>query len=325
VALAAGLLLWALPAVAGADWGAIGAAVGQLTALEVAVLVVVWQLGLVVHTVALAAAMPGLSHRRAYFLNLTGSAVSNVLPLGGAAGTALNYTTARAWGFRTDAFLRWALVTNIWDTLGKLVVPGVALVWLALEGTPAPRVVTRAALGAVVLLAVLVVVTWLALHRDVVARPVGRVLDWSVARVARSARAEDTGYATEALRFRRDTAALVARAWVPLTVGKAGYAALQAFLLWLCLRWLGGDVSPAVAFAAYAAERVLSLAVLTPGGSGVVEVGMTGVLVAFGVEPAVAAAAVLVYRALVVGMEVPTGGAAMGWWLVSRRRTQGRP
>jgi uncharacterized protein (TIRG00374 family) len=108
-------------------------------------------------------------------------------------------------------------------------------------------------------------------------------------------------------------------------VGKAGYAVLQAFLLWLCLRWLGGDVSPAVAFAAYAAERVLSLAVLTPGGSGVVEVGMTGVLVAFGVEPAVAAAAVLVYRALVVGMEVPTGGAAMGWWLVSRRRSQGRP
>jgi uncharacterized membrane protein YbhN (UPF0104 family) len=47
--------------------------------------------------------------------------------------------------------------------------------------------------------------------------------------------------------------------------------------------------------------------------------------VAFGVEPATAAAAVLVYRALVVGMEVPTGGAAMGWWLVSRRRSQGRP
>ena len=49
-------------------------------------LVVLWVAGLVAHTMTLTAALPGLTHRRALLLSLTGSAVANVLPLGGAAG-----------------------------------------------------------------------------------------------------------------------------------------------------------------------------------------------------------------------------------------------
>ena len=45
----------------------------------------------------LAAALPGLDLRRGLLLNLSGSAVSNVMPLGGAVGTALNWQMAR-WG-----------------------------------------------------------------------------------------------------------------------------------------------------------------------------------------------------------------------------------
>ena len=57
---------------------------------------------------------------------------------------------------------------------------------------------------------------------------------------------------------------------------------------------------------------------------------MAGMLVAFGVTPVVAAAGVLLYRAFIVGFEIPAGGAAMLWWLIRRghaRRfeTQGQP
>ena len=117
---------------------------------------------------------------RAYFLNVTGSAVSNVLPLGGAAGTALNYSTSRAWGFSTPAFLRWALVTNIWDTLGKLVIPGFALLWLAVDQTRSPAILVSAALGSVALLGVLVLLTWLAVRYDFIARWAGRAMDSAV-------------------------------------------------------------------------------------------------------------------------------------------------
>lgn len=326
--LAATLLIWGLPLVAGADWSDIGKVLERLTLAQLVGLAAVWQLGLWVHTIALAAAMPGLSHPRAYFLNLTGSAVSNVLPLGGAAGTALNYSTSRAWGFSTTAFLRWALVTNIWDTLGKLVIPGFALLWLAVDQTRSPAILVSAALGSVALLGVLVLLTWLAVHYDFIARWAGRAMDWAVShlrlpglrrRHAGGRPRVRGGYAVQAVEFRRDSAALIGAAWWPLTVGKAGYAACQALLLWLCLRALGSEVSPAVAFAAFAAERVLSMAVITPGAAGVVEVGMTGMLVAFGVAPATAAAGVLLYRAFVVGMEIPMGGGALAWWLLRRR------
>jgi uncharacterized protein (TIRG00374 family) len=319
--LGVALLVWGVPLVAGADWSAIGATFSHLALWQVLALGVVWQLGLWVHTIALCAALPGLSSPRAWFLNQTGSAVSNVLPLGGAAGTVVNYSTCRVWGFSTPAFLRWAIVTNIWDTLGKLVVPGIAVLWLVAAGTSSPEVLVSAAVAGVVALVLLTVLTWWLLHRDVGARVLGRFLDGLV-RTLRVRRLQDEHLADDAVRFRREVAHLVRRAWVRLTVGKVAYALSQALLLWLCVTWLGGEATPAVVFAAFAAERVLSMAVITPGATGLVEVGMTGTLVAFGVDPATAAAGVLLYRAFIIGLEIPVGGTALLWWLIRTRRAR---
>jgi len=321
VALGAALLIWGLPLVAGSDWSSIGSVFSELTLWQVVVLGLVWQFGLWVHTIALCAALPGLSSPRAWFLNQTGSAVSNLLPLGGAAGTALNYSTCRVWGFSTAAFLRWALVTNIWDTLGKLVVPAVAVLWLVASDTTSPDTLVSAAVVGAVVLGLMVAFTWFMLHRDVGMKVVARALD-TLVHSLHLRRLRDQHFAADAGQFRRQLADLVAHAWGRLTVGKAAYALSQAALLWLCVLWLGGEASPAVVFAAFAAERVLSMAVVTPGATGVVEVGMTGTLVWFGVDPAIAAASVLLYRAFVIGLEIPFGGTALLWWLIRTRRTR---
>jgi uncharacterized membrane protein YbhN (UPF0104 family) len=107
-----------------------------------------------------------------------------------------------------------------------------------------------------------------------------------------------------------------------MVFGKVAYAVLQAGLLWMSLRMLGAEVNPAVVLAAFAVERVLSLAVLTPGATGVVEVGVTTVLVALHVEPTSAAAGVLLYRAFTFGMEIPVGGLSMLAWSVGRSRAR---
>jgi hypothetical protein len=221
VVLAVVLLVWGLPRVAGADWDDIRGVLAALTPVQIGALTLVWLAGLWVHTIALAAAMPGLSCGRGFFLNLTGSAVSNLLPLGGAAGTALNYSTSRSWGFSTSAFLRWALVTNIWDTLGKLVIPGVALVWLLVDSTESPGALVRAAVGSLVVLGVLVALTWLALRQELGARMVGRVLDWGVARLRLPA-PHDSGYAARAQAFRTRTSALIAAAGATARSGRLG-------------------------------------------------------------------------------------------------------
>jgi uncharacterized protein (TIRG00374 family) len=178
-----------------------------------------------------------------------------------------------------------------------------------------------AAVAGVVGMGLLVAFTWFMLHRDAGARTVGRLLD-VVVRWLRVRRLRKRRFADLAVVFRRDVAGLVSRAWGRLTVGKTAYAVSQALLLWLCVTWLGGEASAAVVFAAFAAERVLSLAVITPGGAGVVEVGVTGMLVLFGVEPATAAASVLLYRAFIIGLEIPVGGTALLWWLIRGRRAR---
>src|SRR4051794_39869697 len=134
VCVAAGLLALVLPMLAGAPWANIATTVTGVPVAALFVLVALWALGLFTHTFTLTAALPTLTHGRALMLSLTGSAVANVLPLGGAAGVALNYRMTRWWGFDKNAFATYTVVTNAWDVLIKLALPMIAVPWLALSG-----------------------------------------------------------------------------------------------------------------------------------------------------------------------------------------------
>ncbi|MDF8266044.1 lysylphosphatidylglycerol synthase domain-containing protein [Luteipulveratus flavus] len=316
VGLTAALLAWALPRAVGASWSEIGSTVAAVRPWQLGVLAALWLLGLAVHTLALSAALPGLSHRRSFLLNITGSFVSNLLPLGGAAGTVANYSMARRWGFGRVEFARWALVTNVWDTLVKLALPAVAVGWLAAaaHGSDTLRAVALVSALGLALTAALVVALF---RSDRLARGLGRTAGRAARRLRRPVEPSDWG--AGAVEMRRDTAGLVATGWFRLTVGKLAYAAMQAVLLWTCLEVVGLSVHPAIVFAAYAVQNVLTLLVLTPGAAGFVEVGMAGVLVAMGAPAAGAAAAILLYRGFVFLMEIPVGGALLASWLAVSR------
>src|SRR6478672_5983477 len=98
------------------------------------VLVGLWVLGLVAQSFVLTGALPGLTRRRALTLNVTGSAVSNVVPLGGAAGVELNRRMMRAWGIDTRSFTGYTILTNLWDVGSKLLLPVIAVIVLAEAG-----------------------------------------------------------------------------------------------------------------------------------------------------------------------------------------------
>ncbi len=320
---AVALVALAVPAVSGARWDEIGATLAHVGLLQLLPLAALWLAGLWVHTPSLTAALPGLSHRRALLLNLTGSCVSNLLPLGGAAGTVVNWRMARTWGFGSSAFARWAVLTNLADTVVKVALPGAVLGWVVASGTATSKpMVTAAVVGAGLLLVVVLLVA-LAVRDERAVRRGGRVADAVASRV-RWLPVAPEGYGERAAGFRRESARLVRDGWGRMLGGKVAYAALQALLLWACLRAVGAGVSPVVVASAFAVERVLSMLVLTPGAVGPVEVGMVGVLGGLGVVPVAAAAGVLLYRALVVGMEVPVGGLALLGWCVGRRREQVR-
>jgi len=107
-------------------------------------------------------------------------------------------------------------------------------------------------------------------------------------------------------RFRRDSLDLLRRRWHLLTL-TTYLGTLTVFLvLLIALRALGvpaSEVSLAEAFAAWSLARILGSFPITPGGVGVVELGLTGALLAFGGSNAGVVAAVLLYRFLTM---VPT-------------------
>ena len=74
------------------------------------------------------------------------------------------------------------------------------------------------------------------------------------------------------------------------------------------------EVSWIEAFAAWSLVRILGALPLTPGGLGIVELGLTGALVAFGAPNADALAATLLYRFLTVVPTLVLGMLAAATW-----------
>jgi uncharacterized protein (TIRG00374 family) len=105
------------------------------------------------------------------------------------------------------------------------------------------------------------------------------------------------------VRFRDRTNSLLKRRWHVLTVSTLTGHLTVFLLLLVTLRTLNisaGEVSAVEAFAAWSLVRLLGSIPITPGGLGVVELGLTTALVGFGGDQPEVVAAVLVYRALTI-------------------------
>lgn len=297
VAAVVTLLVAVLPRVASVSWSEILTTLGAISAPDLALLALVWAGGLLIHTVTLTAALPGLTHRRALTLSLTGSAVANVLPVGGAAGVAINYHMVRSWGHDRTSFAVYTAVTNLWDVAVKMTLPLVALPVLLLAGTTLPSALLGPLLwtGALVVVVTVVVALGLVLaHHPAGERVVRR---WPLA--------------LRAAQVLADSRALVRRRWSRLTFGIVGYTAALALLFYLCCRVSGVGLPLTVVAAGFVVERLLSLVNLTPGGLGAVEVVLAGVLLAAGGSALPVVTAVLLYRLFTVAIEVPVGGVGL--------------
>jgi len=298
------LLLVAMPRISGVGWGVTEDRVEGVPLPQIWQLVAVWAAGLWLHTLVLRGSLPGLGTRRALVLNLGGSSISNVLPLGGAAGVGLNYAMLRSWGYSRVEISAFATVSNVVVAVVKILI----------------------AVGGVVALTTMPPVTAGGPLRAGTTADVGALLLVVTVGAAAALAVTDRGQA-RLRRLRtalRQAMAAMARAlrlgWQLITLGGIGYPALQALLLWLCVRAAGGSSTVAACLAAYAVERLLTLLPVTPGGVGVVEAAATATLVAFGADPAGAAAGIILFRIFSFFVEIPLGGLVAVVWFAGRRR-----
>ena len=146
------------------------------------------------------------------------------------------------------------------------------------------------------------------------ARQIGDLAARLVSRVKRAFRRKPVGWGGEDLAaFRTRALDLLRRRWHVITLATlAGHLTVFLVLL-VCLRAVGvsaDEVSAIEAFAAWSLIRILGVIPLTPGGLGIVELGLSGALVAFGASNVDAVAATLLYRALTV---LPTLASWRRW------------
>jgi uncharacterized protein (TIRG00374 family) len=255
----------------------------------------------------------------------TTTSVANTLPAGGAIAIGLTYSILDSWGFSATSIALYVGVTGIWNIFAKLALPVVALAALALVGRLTPIYVTAAIVGVGVLTgAVLMFV--LIFRSEALARRVGGWLGRVASSILRLFRRPPVHDAEErAARFRRDTIELVEHRWVLLTATTLLSQIALFFVLLLSLRHMGvpaSEVSTVEAFAVYSFSRLLSAVPITPGGVGVIDLGYIGGLVAFSPgSDAQIVAAVLIFRLLTYGLQIPIGAFT---YLIWRRKKDWR-
>lgn len=263
------------------------------------------------------AALPGLGFRQAMAMTQVSTALSILSPAGAAVGMAGSFSMLRSWGFDRASVGLAVAIAGAWNQLVSLAFPVVALVLLTASGERHPGLTTAALIGATVL-AVVIAGFALGLWKERWARKFGDLAARYSSRALRAVRRGPARWGGESfVRFRSQALDLLRRRWHVITIATLlGHLTVFALLV-VCLRTIGvtgSEISLVEAFAAWALVRILGALPLTPAGVGIVEIGLTGALVAFGAPNAEAVTATLLYRALTVLPTLALGLAAAATW-----------
>ena len=263
------------------------------------------------------AAMPGLGLRRALVVTQASTAAASVFPGGEAVGVGLTFGMLNAWGFRRAAIVAAVAVVSALNLLAKVLLPVAALAGLLVTGREG-GLLPLLTLIAVAAVSIILGAGIGALRTDASTRAFGTRLDGWRRRIPLVRRRTGTGPLGERLsHFRSESIGLLRRRWLQLTVWTLlGHTAVFIVLL-VTLRAVGvtGDeVSVVEAFAAWALTRLLTAIPITPGGLGIIELGLTGALVAAGGANDEVVAAVLLYRLLTWLPSILLGAPAALLW-----------
>lgn len=318
------IFAFVIPKMTGSDYAAIWRQITSLGGIEVAALTAIWFLAMLAYTGVLTNTLPGLRRPQALVVNFAGSAVSNVLPFGGAIGVGATYAIDMSWGFTPPAVTISILVSGVWNVFAKLGMPAIALLLVLLTGESNGKLLIPTVIGLVALVGAISVIA-MVLRSERLASSIGRigqrVVD-GLGRMLRRRQAPDVVRAV--LDFRHNSIGLVRTRWLAITIWIVAFNGLQYLLLLACVRAIGvEDVGWAEVFAAFAFARLLETVPITPSGVGFVEAGAASALIAFGGGHDASTAAVFLYRGFVYLLEIPVG--ALCWVLWASLRSWRRP
>jgi uncharacterized membrane protein YbhN (UPF0104 family) len=269
--------------------------------------------------IVICSVLPSVRLREAAAVNLGSSAVANTLPAGGALAMGVSWAMLSSWGIGAADYVLYTLVSGIWNVFARLALPVIGLLVMVTVTRPGAGLIAAAAAG-LGLLCATAAGLGLLLHSESLAVRAGRALWRALAFGCRRARRQPPPDVSRWLPgFRgRATALLTARGWRITAATAAGNLTLWLVLL-ACLRGTGlsqAQVPWQTSLAAFAFVRLLTVLPVTPGGLGITELGLVGILAADAGHRASAqvTAAVLLYRAVTYLPPIPLGALACLIW-----------
>jgi uncharacterized protein (TIRG00374 family) len=246
---------------------------------------------------------------------LVGNAVTNVLPAGDVAGAGVQYQMLAIGGIDADQAAGGLAASSIIGLAGLLMLPVFALPAL-LGGEPVSPGLAHAAFLGMGGFVLIVGFSAVLLTTDIVLVKFANGLQWLLNKIPR--RKSRTEGLAQRLREQRDMVRSdLGQRWWQAALMIGGRIGLDYVALLAALRATGARPNPSLVLLAYAATAVIALVPLTPGGLGIVEASLSGLLVLAGVPSANAIIATLAYRLVTYWLPIFVGG---GIYIEFRRR-----
>ncbi len=241
---------------------------------------------------------------------LAGNAISLIVPGGAAAGAATQFRMLATSGMdATDAV--GGLTAFSFLGIGGLLALPVFVLPAVLFGAPVSRgLVDAAIIGAIGFVLFVGLGAWV-MAAEGPLREAGKFVQSMRNRLVRK-RTPITGLPERLLEQRNLIRTVLGQQWWQATVLSAGRLLFDYLCLLFSVRAVGAHPRPSLILLAYAVAGIIGLVPITPGGLGIVEASLSGVLVLAGLTGVQAVLATLAYRLASYWLPLISGPFAYG-------------
>jgi uncharacterized membrane protein YbhN (UPF0104 family) len=283
---------------------------------------------LIAYPIVLVQAFVTLRLPEAFVNHMTGTAITNSVPSGGAIALPVNYTMYMSWGFTPASVSAGMLAAGVWDWLMRISLPVLAVLGIALTGE-ALGWMWLVSIGGILAVAVMVLVLTKILGREKDARRFARLIDRAGTPLFRIARRDKPDIETAVLQFRTDLNSIVQSRALRLTIATIANHFAMATLFAVSVYSVGierSQISIPWMVLAFALGRFLVMIPVSPGGLGLVDLGWIGLLTlgwqttnpGVPVDSDLIAAGVLLFRALTLLPPILIGMVSWLFWRANR-------
>lgn len=253
-------------------------------------------------------ALPGATWFSVITTHLAGNAFNRITPLGGVTGAALQAGMLADSGVPPASASSAMATQSILGSVALGALPLCTLPLLAVTGTNAPDELLAATwIGTAVFLmlaAIFVVLFWTRRPLAWLGTTIDKARSWA-GKHPRSGLGDRLVAERDAIR------AILGSRWPVAIADSIGRWIFEYVVLLVILVAIGASPNPVLVLFAMTIGALLNLIPLTPGGIGFVEVGLTGTLIAAGIDAKSALLATLAFRLVSFWMPLPFGLAAV--------------